>query len=184
MNIKEVELKYRSDIFQHLPNAEIVSSTGDWHHAGEVTINAPIAIGWMQNGNLLILNTDGNFIFDVLAQKICHQDLDSTFHQNVSDDNLFYTLPTTQEQVSIFGLRGGDGNRLTKDNRWMLEIRHLSWNVRLPWLHNSRTNSSCFLELKRNDYEGYIYAGFSKSENHFAIMGDHGIDLYSRSEVK
>lgn len=180
MNLKALEQSLRADVFDNVPDAQIVSQTDCWQYKTGVPINAPIAMGWFENDNILILNSDGVFIFDIQQNQFSHKDFDSTSHQNISGDNLTYAIFPGSERISIFGLRGGGGIKLTKDNRWVLDICYLSWNVRVPRLINTKTNEYYYFDLKRNDFEGYIFVGISNSENYFAIMGDGGIDIYSK----
>jgi hypothetical protein len=179
MRLKEIEYKYKSNVFDELSDAILMRETDEWVYHSSVPLNGIIAIGWLSNDDILVINVDGIFIFDIHKKDIIFRDYESSFKKNISDDNTTFFVENKSESVSIFGLRGGGGNLLTKDNLWKLKRIDIAWNIKVPCILNLRTNKSWFLELRQNSYEGEIYLGFSKSENYFVVMGDGGIDIFA-----
>lgn len=182
MDLKELESKYKGDVFGNLPNGVLLSKAGEWVYHSSVLLNAPVAIGWLLNEDLLVINSDGIFAHNILKNSFVHEDYETTFHKYLSSDNLTFYFKAREESVSVFGLRGGGGNLLTKDCKWKLESVNLSWNVKVPRLLNYKTGEAYFLELHQVSYEGNLYLGFSRSEKYFVIMGDSGIDIYFKEE--
>jgi hypothetical protein len=180
MRLKELKNKYDVSIFNELSDENLVAKAGEWEHYSAIGLNGIIAIGWFSNENILLTNSDGVFIYDILKKNIIFSDYENSFKKSISDDNLTFFVQSKSETVFIFGLRGGGGNLLTKDNIWKIEVVDIAWNIKTPRLLNYKTGKKYFLELQQNSYEGNKYLGFSKSENYFLIMGDGGVDIFSR----
>lgn len=178
MRLKELEKKYQASIFDELSDEILVGNTDEWRYHSSVPLNGIIAIGWFSNDDILVLNADGIFIYDILKRDIIFKDYENSFKKYISDDNLTFFVKSRSETVLIFGLRGGGGNLLTRDNVWKLEMVDIAWNIKVPSLFNFKSRKKYFIELRQNDYEGKKYIGFSKSENYFAIMGDGGVDVF------
>lgn len=180
MRLKELKNKYEGDVFNQLSDENLVGKTAEWEYYSAIRLNGIIAIGWLSDDNILLINVDGVFIYDILKKDITFSDYENSFKKNISDDNLTFFVQNKSETVFIFGLRGGGGNLLTKDNVWIIEVADIAWNIKVPSLLNCKNGKKYFLELQQNSYEGNKYLGFSKSENYFLIMGDGGVDVFSR----
>ncbi|MCC9018889.1 hypothetical protein [Flavobacterium lipolyticum] len=180
MRLQELKNKYEVSVFNELSDENLVAKAAEWEYYTAIRLNGTIAIGWLSDDNILLINTDGVFIYDILKKNIIFSDYENSFKKSISDDNLTFFVQSKSETVSIFGLRGGGGNLLTKDNTWKIEVVDITWNIKVPSLLNYKNGKKYFLELQQNSYEGNKYLGFSKSENYFLIMGDGGLDIFSR----
>ncbi|WP_406845120.1 hypothetical protein [Flavobacterium soyae] len=180
MRLKELKNKYDVNMFDELSDENLVAKAGEWEYYSAIGLNGIIAIGWFSDENILLINVDGIFIYDILKKNTIFSDYENSFIKSISDDNLTFFVESKSETVFIFGLRGGGGNLLTKDNTWKIEVVDIAWNIKAPRLLNYKTEKKYFLELQQNSYEGNKYLGFSKSENYFLIMGDGGVDIFSR----
>lgn len=181
MVIKDLIERYKSDLTGLFSlNQEIVDVAEEWSYYSSIPINSPIVTGWFDNDNLLIINVDGLFIYDLKKQKTVFEDYDSKLKPGISNDNLRFYVKEKNIEIDVFGIRGGGGNLLTKDSIWSLGLINLSWNIVAPTITNLRTGKFYFLKLNQLFYEGNIKIGFSKSDNYFAIVGDGGVDIYQR----
>lgn len=181
MKIIDLIEKNKADVFQlYSVDQEIVDVAEEWEYYASVPINSPIATGWFDNDDLLIVNGDGLFIYGTDKQEIILEDYDSNLKPGISDDNLKFHVKERNVTIEIFGMRGGGGNLITKDNKWSLRLINLAWNIVIPIITNVRTGDFYFLKLNQLMYEGNIKIGFSKSNNYFVITGDGGIDIYKR----
>lgn len=180
MRLRELKNKYEGCVFNEISDENLVSKAAEWEYYSPIRLSGIIAIGWFSDDNIFVINLDGIFIYDILKKNIIFSDYEDSFKKNISDDNLTYFVQSKSETVSIFGLRGGGGNLLAKDNTWKIEVFDIAWNIKVPSLLNYRNGKKYFLELQQNSYEGKKYLGFSKSENYFLIMGDGGVDIFSR----
>lgn len=180
MKLQELKNKYEASVFNELSNESLVEKAAEWEYHSAIHLNGIIAIGWLSDDNILLINADGIFIYDILKKNIIFSDYENSFKKSISDDNLTFFVQSKSETVFVFGLRGGGGNLLTKDNIWKIEVVDITWNIKVPTLLNYKTAEKYFLELQQNSYEGNKYLGFSKSENYFLIMGDGGVDIFSR----
>jgi len=180
MRLRELKSKYEASVFNELSDEYLVGKAAEWEYYSPIRLNGIIAIGWLSDDNILLINLDGIFIYDILKKDIIFSDYEDSFKKCTSDDNLTYFVQSKSETVFIFGLRGGGGNLLTKDNMWTIEVVDIAWNIKVPRLLNYKNGKKYFLELQQNSYEGNKYLGFSKSENYFLIMGDGGVDVFSR----
>ncbi len=180
MKLKEIATRFKADVFDTVPNEILSSETNDWKFYSWVSVNGLIAIGWLSDDSILAINGDGTFIYDINQKAVVYEDYETPFYIHISEDNLKFFLQVRNETVNIFGIRGGGGNLLTKDNVWKIELAPIAWNIRIPKLINYKSGSVHFVELYQNNYEGDKYLGFSKSEKYFVIMGDSGIDIYLR----
>lgn len=173
------------DVLQTKPDSEflyeeLVELNEGWSFYTLLKLNSSILIGWLTNDDLLIVNGDGIFLYDIKNKNITMEDYESNFKKNLSADNLKYSLKERDEIVDVFGLRGGGGNLLTLDSEWKLEINHIHNNFKIPRLMNYKTRKSWFFQLHEMSYEGYMYCGFSKTQKYFLIMGDQGINIYKK----
>ncbi len=180
MRLKDLESKYRGNVFDVISNETLLCDTGEWFFHSSVPLNGVIAMGWMSKDDIVVIGIDGIFVYDIVKKKVVIEDYETSFQKYISNDNLTFCIKTLDEKVDIFGKRGGGGNLLTKDNTWKLEMVPITWNINVPRLLNYKSGGQWFLELHQNTYEGNLYLGFSKSEKYFAIMGDRGIDVYSK----
>ncbi|WP_125722175.1 hypothetical protein [Flavobacterium ustbae] len=180
MRLKDLKNKYEDNIFNELSDENLVRKASDWEYYSAIRLNGIIAIGWFSDDNILIINGDGIFIYDIIKRNIIFSDYENSFKKTISDDNLTFYFQSKSETVFIFGLRGGGGNLLTKDNSWKIEFFDIAWNIKVPLILNYKNGKKYFLELQQNNYEGKKYLGFSKSENYFLIMGDEGVDIFHR----
>ncbi|CAI2766519.1 hypothetical protein ACHRVW_04215 [Flavobacterium collinsii] len=180
MRLQDLKNKYEISVFNESLDENLVGKASEWEYYSAIRLNGIIAVGWLSDDNILLVNTDGVFIYDILKKNIIFSDYENSFKKNISDDNLTFYVQTKSETVFIFGLRGGGGNLLTKDNIWKIEVIDIACNIKVPKLLNYKNGKKYFLELQQNSYEGNKYLGFSKSENYFLIMGDGGLDVFSR----
>lgn len=180
MRLEELKNKYEASVFDELSNESLVGKVAEWEYYSAIRLNGIIAIGWFSDDNILLINSDGVFIYDILKKNIIFSDYENSFKKSISDDNLTFLVQSKHETVFIFGLRGGGGNLLTKDNTWKIEVVDIAWNIKVPRLLNYKNGKKYFLELQQNSYEGNKYLGISQSENYFLIMGDGGVDIFSR----
>jgi hypothetical protein len=179
MRLTDLINSYKADFFSHFKDESLNKSIEGWMHHSSVSINGVIAVGWLQNDDIMVIGSDGIFVYDIQKKGIVFEDYETELKHNISHNNLIYFLENRNEKVNIFGLRGGGGNLLTKD-RWHLDIINLTWNIKVPRILKYYTQKSFYIELIVPSYESYLYLGFSESENFFLIMGDSGIDIYSR----
>lgn len=178
MKLKDLKNKYFGNVFDELPNEFLVKETEEWSYHSSIALNGIIAIGWFLNDDILVINVDGIYIYDILKKDFIYRDYETSFKEFISDDNLTYFVQSKNEKVNIFGLRGGGGNLLTKDNTWKLELVEIAWNIKVIKVLNYKNRKASFLDLHQNSFEGNKYLGFSKSEKYFAIMGDCGVDIF------
>ncbi len=164
---------------QNYLNLEILGSTEKWTYYCPIERSSIISVGWLSNDDIYFINSDGEYIFDIVNREIIFENFNHQFY--IPNENLKTFIKDRNENIDIFGMRGGDGNKTTKDDEWYIEIFNLSWNCKIPILQNRKIQYPLFLELKQNFYEGYKFIGFSKSENYFLIMGDGGIDIYKKN---
>jgi len=181
MLIKDLLDSYKADLFSlYSANDKVVNEVGEWKLYFSIPVNAPIAIGWLEDDSLFLINNEGVFIYDINVEELVLEDYSSELKPGISDDNLRYYIQDRDVFVDIFGIRGGGGSLITKDEKWSLRLINLSWNVKIPILTDNETGNFYFLELRQLFYEGYMHIGFSKSDSFFAIMGDGGVDIYKR----
>lgn len=90
------------------------------------------------------------------------------------------------EKVSIFGILGGGGNRVTSDG-WNINIIYPKWPnaaavIQKPReLNKSRAIWEDVILIKLNMLEyTELDCAFSNNEQHFLIMGSGGIEVFSR----
>ena len=185
MKLKEIKEKYEGSLPDELLDESLVKGMDEWEYYSSVPLNGIIATGWLSNDDIVVINGDSTFIYDIQKKEIVFKDYDdvTSFKKYISDDNLTFFVQNRSETVSIFGLRGGGGNLLTKNTFWKLDVINIAWNIRVPRLSNYKKGNEYFIELTQNFYEGYMYLGFSKSEKYFVIMGDGGLDIFSRKAV-
>ncbi|MCU7612968.1 hypothetical protein N0B16_00805 [Chryseobacterium sp. GMJ5] len=160
---------------------ELIELNEGWSFYALLKLNSSIFVGWLINDDLLIVNGDGIFLYDIESKNIIMEDYESNFKKNLSTDNLKYSLKERDENIDVFGLRGGGGNLLTIENDWKLEIINIHNNYKIPRLMNYKTRKSWFFELHEISYDGYMYCGFSKTQKYFLVMGDQGINVFKRN---
>ena len=122
----------------------MLSDTQEWGYYSSVPLNGTIAIGWLLDDSVLAINVDGIFIYDIDKKDIVFRDYEISFQKYISDDNLTFFVKNKNETVNIFGLRGGGGSILTKDNKWKLELAYIAWNIRVPKLLNYKSREAFF----------------------------------------
>ncbi len=180
MKIKElVDNNYANVFDQYSRDTSIVAEAEGWRYYSSVKVNAPIAIGWLSDDSLFIVNVDGLSIYDTAKRDIVFEDFESELLEGMSHNNLRYFIKEKGVEIDVFGIRGGGGSLLTNDNKWSIRLVNLAWNINLPILRNNRTGNFYFLRLEQLCYEGYKHIGFSDSEKYFVVMGDAGLDIYS-----
>jgi hypothetical protein len=91
MNLKQIIIDNIGDVLDELSNDSLVSNAEVWSQWSYINLNSSIAVGWLKNDNILIINNDGIFIYDILKKEIILRDYESNFHENISKDNLFYS---------------------------------------------------------------------------------------------
>jgi hypothetical protein len=182
MKLRELKNRQEADINAEILDENLVLETDHWGYYSSVPLNGIIAIGWLSNDDIFIKNGDGSFIYEVTKKEITFQDFNDlkSFEINISKDNLTFFVQCRSETIFIFGIRGGGGNLLTKDQNWYLGITNISWNIKVPMLENYKIGKRNFIKLTQNYYEGYLYLGFSISEKYFVVMGDGGLDIFYR----
>lgn len=183
MKISDIINQTQDNYLEDNPDEIIGNSFTEWSYCISHRVNGIIACGWFQNDDILIISADGIFVFDIFEKKIVYEDYDTPFHRYISSDNLIFYFEKRQEHSPIFGLRGGNGNLLTSNNVWKLDINYLTCYKKIPKLYNYKKNLSCFLLLQAPSYEDKIFVGFSKSEKFFLIMGNNGLDIYKYNVV-
>jgi hypothetical protein len=171
-----LQTKFSDEFLQE----EIINLNEEWSLYSVIKINASIFLGWLENDDLLIVSMDGIFLYDITNKDIVMEDYESDFKKNLSTDNLHYSLKDRNEIIDVFGLRGGAGNLLTVDNKWKLEIVNIYNGYKIPKITNYRTSQSWFFKLQDISYEGYLYCGFSKTQNYFVLFGDQGINIFKK----
>jgi hypothetical protein len=178
MKLSDLISKYKANIFNDFPDDSLVDTAESWKFDSSIKLNGIIAIGWLSNEDILVISVDGVFLYDTEKQEVVFEDLETSFTSFISSDNLSYYLESRNETVSIFGIRGGGGNLLSKHNKWSWEVLSLSWNVKIPRLLNYKDRKNYCIKLSQVSYEGNLYLGMSKSEKYCAIMGCDGVDIY------
>lgn len=116
MKLKELKDKYEGGFPDELLNANLFKEMDEWKYYSSVPLNGIIAIGWLSNDDVVVINGDGTFIYGIQKKEIVFTDYEeaTSFEKYISDDNLTFFVESRSETVSIFGLRGGGGNLLTK----------------------------------------------------------------------
>ncbi|MCX8534659.1 hypothetical protein [Chryseobacterium luquanense] len=175
-----LQTKFNNEFLQK----DIISLNEEWSLYSVIKINASIFLGWLENDDLLIVNVDGVFLYDIRNKDFIMEDYESDFKKNLSTNNLHYSLKDRNEIIDVFGLRGGGGNLLTVDNKWNLEIVNIYNGYRIPKLTNYRTRQSWFFKLQDISYEGYLYCGFSKTQNYFVLFGDQGVNIFKKTNIE
>ncbi len=153
----------------------------EWEFYASISLNGIIACGWFINDDIMVISSDGVFIYDTVSSEIRDENYEEIFQKNISKDNINYFHQKRGESLPIFGLRGGNGNLLTGDGTWKIDIINISYYQNVPKLTNYRTGNYAFLKLNKCTYEDILFCGFSKSENYFLIMGNNGIDIYNKN---
>lgn len=180
MKIKELVDNNYANVFDlYSRGTSIVAEAEGWRYYSSVKVNAPIAIGWLSDDSLFIVNADGLFIYDTTKREIVFEDFESELLEGMSHNNLRYFIKEKGVEIDVFGIRGGGGNLFTNDNKWSIRLVNLAWNIVVPILTNMRTSKFYFLRLHQLFYEGHKHIGFSNSGKYFVVMGDEGLDIYS-----
>ncbi|WP_426479159.1 hypothetical protein ACP3T3_06830 [Chryseobacterium sp. CBSDS_008] len=96
------------DVLQTKPDSEflyeeLVELNEGWSFYTLLKLNSSILIGWLTNDDLLIVNGDGIFLYDIKNKNITMEDYESNFKKNLSADNLKYSLKERDEIVDVFG---------------------------------------------------------------------------------
>jgi hypothetical protein len=180
MKIDELLEEYKGDIFDVISNEEIVSIADEWIYYSSINRNAISGVGWLSNDDIFFINPDGGFTYDIVTKELFKDFEEPNIKNNFKEDYLSYYYKKNNENIHFFGLGGGEGNHLTRDNLWKIEIVNVSWNVKIPRIYNYKKRKYYYLEMRQNEYEGYKFIGFSKSQIYFLIMGHSGIDIYKK----
>ena len=104
MRLKDIYDRYKADIFDEVSsNDKLEKETDEWGYHSSINFNGIIAIGWFSNDDILLINTDGIFIYDVPNKEIVFRDSETSMARDISDNNLFFFVERRSEDVSIFG---------------------------------------------------------------------------------
>ncbi len=180
MKLSSILKANKAKLFSNIEDSTLTKSCGEWFYQYNCSVSGNIGVGWLSNDDILLFGLDGIYIVDKDKGEIIFEDLENNVNDYISKDNVSFYVEHRNETVNIFGLRGGGGNLLTEDKRWELDVFPLSWNIKTPKISNIRTRSVYYPELTLLSYEGYLFVGFSSSNDYFLIMGDRGIEVYKR----
>jgi hypothetical protein len=176
----EVLLNYVSDPSLPWKNRVVISAAGI------------IASGWTNDNNVFLFSSDGYSVSDPITglTLIRNYDEDNSAINKFSKDNLEFTIDELEQNIKIFGLRGGNGTHLTTDY-WSLESFHPSLGIQIVGLRNPKTRNNEkeywkefeLISLDRLEYTTLFY-GFSPNQRHFGIFGSAGVEIFTRDETE
>lgn len=142
--------------------------------------------GWDTQENFIVISMDGYSINSpVTGEKSLILGSDEAL-DSLIDNDLKFRIPTSGEIINVFGVTAGDGIHVTDDS-WSLEIIYPWWPqaiVTLEKLYQGAPHDwGTTYALKTDLGDGWVKCGFSSSGKHFALLGEPGVDLFTRSGV-
>ena len=159
-----------------------------WGNRIVISAAGIIAGGWTNDNKVFLLSADGYSVSHPLTgeREIRNRDEENTAMSKFSEDNLAFKIDELNQNIKVFGLRGGNGNHLTSDN-WNLDSFHPGLGQQIIGLRNfnERNNESEYwknftlIRLERLENFTLTY-GFSPNEKHFGIFGSGGAEIFSR----
>ncbi|MCR8656678.1 hypothetical protein [Paenibacillus endoradicis] len=143
-----------------------------------------VACGWNVDENLVLISSSGYSITEAKTGLLIHRDRDSNLtYEKISNNNLTFQVPLSNECISVFGFESGDGIHSTNDG-WVIKVISPWWPIESVIIENvfrsnyKYLNDATMIDLNRLD--GNIRSGFSPSGNKLVIMGSGGALIYSR----
>lgn len=163
------------------------SPFSDWNKFQFVNFEGLFACGWTSDNLLLMVNYNGYQLVNPLSGKVVEENFERLSYNYMSNNNLEFILPKSNQRINIFGIFGGKGNLVTSDG-WILDIVYPYWPNCLVSLKRPKIDNENILEiwegiklikLEMLEYSN-LNCGFSNNEKHFFISGNLGVEIYSR----
>ena len=160
-----------------------------WGNRRIISAAGAIAGGWTKNEHYVLISSSGYSLNNPLTGERIERNRDSgQTLESLSEDSLHFTLPSSNETVSIYGLDAGDGIRVSPDG-WLIERIAPWWpreafmikNVYVP--HAAKKgylDDAAVLDIPRLD--GWMRAGFSPSGKYLAVLGSGGAVLFTNGD--
>ncbi|WP_264529224.1 hypothetical protein [Flavobacterium sp. N502540] len=79
MRLQELKNKYEVNVFNELSDENLAGKAAEWEYYTAIRLNGIIASGWLSDDNILLINTDGVFIYDILKKNITFNDYENSF---------------------------------------------------------------------------------------------------------
>jgi hypothetical protein len=149
-----------------------------WKRGAVVRAAGVFAGGWDKQENFLLISWDGYSLTHPVSGERLIINLDSEgLYDKLSTTDLSFYLPEHEETIAIFGVRGGDGIHVTQDG-WISKVLYPWWPHFLLTLDKGGLESN---GIKLNWLDGsWIKTGFSPSGKHFAVVGEAGLEIFTR----
>lgn len=148
-----------------------------------------VANGWDAHEDVLLISHEGYSLTAATTGRRLLRDHDGTLLQRAfSWQTLDFVMPTTGETVRTFGIFGGDGIHVTRDD-WSLEVIAPWWPLEIVVLWPPRnvraSGEGTFLDGAQSLAVPHVdttsaKCGFSPSGRRFMVAGSAGAVVYSR----
>jgi hypothetical protein len=129
MTLNDLKLRVNYKRQESILESSLVSEAEVWSHYFSVGIAGILAAGWLENDDVFVHSNSYDSIFEINTKQLI-QNVHEEGNDYMSLDNLHYDVKCRNERIDIFGLRGGDGNRITKNNIELIGILEFQcWKI-------------------------------------------------------
>lgn len=155
-----------------------------WKLKKSLLIEGLIAVGWNKSNEIVLITNDKYLIYNPLIEMFSDEVYVPNIFELFSTNNLKFKIGN--RTINIFGLYGGDGNRVSSDG-WVLEIIHPYWPNAITLLREPTVPGNLqkkwagikLIELKLIDYYD-LKCGFSPDFKSFVISNGNGFEIFVR----
>jgi hypothetical protein len=139
--------------------------------------------GFDARGRLLVLSLDGYGIVDPVSLETVERDRGCDATAALSVERLTFRVPSTGENVAVWGLWGGDGSHMTSDG-WRVATVHPWWpHDRIVLWRPGRPGETDYFAGATAIYDSlgtWHGAGFSPDGHHLALVESSAVGFVSR----
>lgn len=172
---------WQLQLLKQAQNATYKKLPKPWTYHSGVSAAGILAGGWTTENEFVLISSDGYSLINPITGICKFFVISNSVWSNLDEDTLEFTLPSTEETISIFGVYGGDGLHVIDD--WEVEIIHPMWpNAMVVMYQNSLLEWETVypLQLQMIDVSNWVKCGFSPSKNILAVVGYAGIDFFGK----
>lgn len=123
----EIRTSFELGLLAKAQSLNCTKPPSPWVYETIIPAAGVFACGWDQDENVVLISGSGYSVTAPITGKRLDRERDADFtNSRISNDYLFFQLPSSQQRISIFGFEAGDGIHLTADG-WQVEVIYPWW---------------------------------------------------------